>query len=104
MPQPAGKSWWQSALVMAFVAAVLGLLVLGWFRTESMTARWIAGIFFAVCGGWYIYATIHDWIEDRRLRRLLQGREAVDPETFGARYFSDLPDGPKVAATVRRLL
>jgi hypothetical protein len=41
------------------------------------------------------------WQDRRRARRHLAGRPLLDAATFGARFFSDLPRGPEIAAAVR---
>lgn len=97
-------SWWKSFLFATFVAVVLLSLLIGWFRTEELTTKWIVAVFFSVCLGLFAYRAIHDWLQDRRLRQLLHGREAFVSETFGTHFFSNLTRGPEVAATVRRLL
>lgn len=104
MSQPTGTPWWKSFLVGVFVLVVLVALLIGFFRTDDLRARWIVGLFLAICGALFVWRMIHDWRQDRRLWRLLEGREALDPEAFGKRYFGDVPCGPKAAAAVRRLL
>lgn len=96
--------WWQLVFITIFVMVVLGLLIVGWFRTESLGARLFVAAFLLLCASLVAYSTIHDWRQDRRLRLMLAGRELVDPESFGTRHFSHLPRGPMVAAAVRQLL
>jgi hypothetical protein len=91
-------------LTAAFVVVVLAALVVGWFRTEDLTARWIVAVFFSFCVLAFAYATLHDWRQARRLRQVLHGREPLTPEAFGAMYFSDLARGPEVASCLRHLL
>jgi len=104
MSQPQHTPWWKLVLLWSFFAAVATSLAIGWFRTEHLPTKWIVAIFFSLCGGFLIFSLIHDWRQERRLRRLLHGRESLDPETFGARFFSDVPRGPEVATAVRQLL
>jgi hypothetical protein len=96
--------WLRFVFVAMFVTIVLTSLIVGWIRTESLTAKLFVAGFFLFCGVLFTYSTINDWLQDRRLRRLLKDREVIDPETFGTRYFGDLSRGAEVAAAVRRLL
>src|SRR5688572_18636476 len=104
MSQPQHIPWWKTVLFGAFFAAVATSLVIGWFRTEDLRTKWIVAIFFSLCGGLLIFGVVNDWRNGRRLRRLWHGRESLDPETFGARFFADVPRGPEVATALRQLL
>lgn len=98
------SSPWKTILTTAFLLAVFTGLLIGWLRTEDLTARWILGIVLIAGLLSFVYSTISDWRQDRRLHRQLAGRESLDPDTFGKRFFSNAANGPEAAAAVRRLL